>query len=350
MRVTAETVYPSLAASARIRVHNYVPYLSELGVELDYRPMLTDREYVGVVRSARAIDVIVPAAASLARLARRRVSAADGPIMVHRLRSLLPAPGLEFRGRVDVYDFDDAMYLPAGVGTGGMSHAIKREARRWREYVGKARIVIAGNETLAGAALEANRRVEIVPSCVEPARQPLRSHRERELVTVGWIGSPATSGFLLPLLEVFARLNRNRTRVRLVCVGARPLPPAGWLEQRQWRPETERSDLTDFDIGIMPLPDTPWNRGKCGYKVLQYFSAGVPVIASPVGLNNMLVTADRGRLPESPEDWERALSEMVGDASERAEMGRAGRALVEAEYSYDRWAPELANLLRSLSV
>ena len=168
-------------------------------------------------------------------------------------------------------------------------------------------------------------------------------------MTVGWIGSPATGGFLLPLLDVFERINRRGQNVRLVCVGAGSLPSASWLEQRPWRLETESSDLTEFDIGIMPLPDTPWNQGKCGYKVLQYFSAGVPVIASPVGLNNRLVAADRGRLADSPNDWERALHELIGDASARAEMGAAGRSLVEAEYSYDRWAPELARLLRSVA-
>jgi glycosyltransferase involved in cell wall biosynthesis len=349
LRVAAQTVYPPLAASARIRVENFVPHLSALGVELDYRPMLTDREYAGFVRGARATDVALPAAASLARLARRQAAKPGVPVLVHRLRSLLPAPGLEFRERVDIYDFDDAMYLQAGVGTGGLAHAIKREAQRWHAYVKKARIVIAGNETLAAAALEANRRVEVIPSCVEPSRQPLRKHADRELITVGWIGSPATSGFLLPLLVVFERINRGGQSVRLVCVGAGPLPSASWLEQRPWSLETEATDLTDFDIGIMPLPNDPWNQGKCGYKLLQYFSAGVPVIASPVGLNKKLVAADRGRLAESPEDWERALLELIADAAARAGIGAAGRALVEAEYSYDRWAPELASLLRSVS-
>ena len=87
----------------------------------------------------------------------------DDLVLVHRLKSLLPAPGVEFRHRVDVYDFDDAMYLQAGVGTGGMSHLIKRESQRWHRYVKEAAIVIAGNPTLATAALEVNRRVEVLP-------------------------------------------------------------------------------------------------------------------------------------------------------------------------------------------
>jgi glycosyltransferase involved in cell wall biosynthesis len=98
----------------------------------------------------------------------------------------------------------------------------------------------------------------------------------------------------------------------------------------------------------MPLPDTQWTQGKSGYKILQYFSAGVPTVASPVGVNSQIVGDGRGLLATSEPEWEAALGFLIGDAEARRRMGAAGRTYVEREYSYQRWAPELARLLRGL--
>jgi hypothetical protein len=124
---------------------------------------------------------------------------------------------------------------------------------------------------------------------------------------------------------------------------------ASWIEHRPWSLATEAADLASFDIGIMPLPDTDWARGKCGYKILQYFSAGVPAVASPVGVNSELIGSDRGLLAASTTDWHSALERLIDDAAERRERGAAAREFVEREYSYQRWAPELAALLHSVS-
>src|SRR5205823_9768219 len=123
---------------------------------------------------------------------------------------------------------------------------------------------------------------------------------------------------------------------------AAALPVSRWLVQRPWSLEREAADLAEFDVGIMPLPDTPWAKGKCGYKVLQYFAAGVPAVASPVGVSTRLVGDDRGKLAQSDRDWRAALAELASDGAARRQMGSAGRQLVEREYSYQRWTPELA--------
>ena len=144
------------------------------------------------------------------------------------------------------------------------------------------------------------------------------------------------------------QLNRNRLRAILVLVGADPTIRAPWIEHRPWSLVTENNDLASFDIGIMPLPDTEWARGKCGYKVLQYFAAGVPAVASPVGVTPELIGQDRGMLAASPEDWRVALEQLIADAEERGQRGAAARQFAERHYSYQRWAPELARLLRSV--
>jgi glycosyltransferase involved in cell wall biosynthesis len=144
-------------------------------------------------------------------------------------------------------------------------------------------------------------------------------------------------------------MNSNQVRAKLVVVGAEEDIKAPWIESRPWSLRTEAADLASFDIGLMPLPDTEWTRGKCGYKILQYFAAGVPAIASPVGVNTNLVSDERGRLAESEWEWKRALEELIEDAEARREMGNAARTFVEREFAYQRWAPDLASLLRSLA-
>jgi glycosyltransferase involved in cell wall biosynthesis len=138
-------------------------------------------------------------------------------------------------------------------------------------------------------------------------------------------------------------------RAKLVAVGAMPLTVAPWFEPRPWRLDTEGEELAGFDIGVMPMPDNEWTRGKCGYKILQYFAAGVPAVASPVGVNQSLIEPDRGVLAESEEEWLRALELLVNDPEARAQMGAAGRTFVERHYSYERWAPEVAALCASLT-
>jgi glycosyltransferase involved in cell wall biosynthesis len=352
-RVTAETTYPIEAPSARVRLADFAPHLRRHGVELQYKPTLGLAEYRMLTSHVNAVRKGVALARAGTRLALRDVRARhDALLLVHRLRFLAPIPGAEPPRHVDVYDFDDALYLGSTFLANRRFGWVKREAERWRSYVDRARLVIAGNAHLADRAREHAERVEVVPSCVDPERQPLREHGERDVVTIGWIGSQSTTDQLRDVLPAIAALNEDGLRARMVLVGAEPVffgNPA-WLERKAWSLDSERADLSSFDVGIMPLPDTEWARGKCGYKLLQYFSAGVPAIASPVGVNSSIVGEDeqRGLLASTHEAWRSALARLVADAHARAEMGANARAFVEREYSYERWAPELAGLLNEL--
>jgi glycosyltransferase involved in cell wall biosynthesis len=350
--VAAQTAYPIAAASPRVRLAAFAPHLSRYGIRLRYQPTLSDAEYRLITSEAAPARKAATLGRAAIRLAARGRDHADEELMlVHRLRFLAPLPGVEPARHVDAYDFDDALYLGSTLFPNRRFGWVKREAQRWRSYVRRARLVIAGNDLLASRAAEFATRVEVVPSCVDPESQSAREHAEREVVTIGWIGSRSTADQLREVLPAVAALNEDGLVARLVLIGAGEIagsPP--WLEQRPWSLDSESENLSSFDLGIMPLPDTEWARGKCGYKILQYFSAGVPAVASPVGVNAAIIgrEEERGLLASTFEEWRTALTRLVTDAEARATMGAEARRFVEREYSYQRWAPELATLLKEL--
>jgi glycosyltransferase involved in cell wall biosynthesis len=346
--VSAETTYPASAPGARVRVASYVPYLAEHGVDLRYRPTLSDEEYGRFQSTRNPARKVATLATAATRLAGHRNRDDADLRLVFRARFVAPLPGLEPTRAVDAYDFDDALFVGSIFPTHRRYRWLKNEVARHRAYLRRARLVIAGNSHLASHARQVARRVEVIPSCVEPDAQPVREHVSRDVLTVGWIGSRSTSRYLNDVLPVFAELNAKGLQTKLVAVGASSSFAAPWLEYRPWSLSTQHRDLASFDIGIMPMPDNEWTRGKCGYKLLQYFAAGVPAIASPVGVNSTFVGTERGMLAGTRDGWMRALVELAGDVEARRQMGATARTFVERDYSYRRWAPELASLLREL--
>lgn len=346
LRVSGVTAYPLGVASARVRVRNFQPFLSAEGIALDLQSMMSDREYAVLISNASPARKAAVLAKSVARASLRRQL--EGLRLVHRLVCLAPLPGIDPPSHLDVYDLDDALTVGSPAHDNRRFQWLKREAQRAATSMRRARLVTAGNAYVASQARQFNKCVEVIPSCVDPTIQAVREHAEQDVVTVGWIGSHTTVPYLKHVIPVLARINNERQRLRLVVIGGDTGLREDWIEHRPWSLTRQSSDLASFDIGIMPLPDTDWARGKSGYKLLQYFAAGVPAIASPVGVNAELVSDERGLLASSADEWERALSVLMADASGRDARGAAARSFVEREYSYQRWAPELATLLRGL--
>ena len=331
-----------------MRVANFASFLALENVALTHRSTVTPAEYAllsSTATPARKAAVVGRSALRAVRLAQPR----DGLLLVHRLLALAPLPGIDPPRRLDVYDLDDALFAGSAAEVNRGFQWVKQEGRRAIACMHRARLVTVANAFLADHARAHADRVEVIPSCVDPTAQPLRHHQQAETLTIGWIGSHTTVAYLEPVLPVLERLNASGLRLKLVVVGGDTGARSDWIEHRHWTLERQAQDLSGFDIGIMPLPDSEWARGKAGYKLLQYFAAGVPAIASPVGVNPTLVMPDRGLLATTAAEWELALRELASDAGARAERGAAARSFVEQEYSYQRWAPELAGLLRSLA-
>lgn len=345
--VQGATAYPRSAASARVRVVQHAPFLRASGIELVHRPTLSEQDYALLLSQASPLRK----GALLARSAARAAGAVrwEGLLLVHRLLLLTALPGVDPPARLDAYDVDDALFVGSPAQASARYQWLKREAQRSAQATRRARLVIAANAYLAAHARTLNRNVEVVPSCVDPSAQPLRVHAAQDLTQIGWIGSHTTAQYLAPVIPVIRRLNDRGARVRLTVIGADTGIREPWIEHRVWSLERQGSDLAGMDVGIMPLPETDWTRGKAGYKLLQYFSAGVPAVGSPVGVNAQLLADGRGIAATSDGDWEQALVELVTDPTGRAQRGHVAREFVEREYSYNRWSPELAAMLRALA-
>jgi len=348
MKVLLLSRYGPLGASSRVRFLQYLPYFQSQGVEVTVKPLLSDAYLRALYNGGSRWREVVKGYAGriLALLGARRF---DVVIMEKELFPFMPAIAERLLGLVGVpyvVDYDDALF-----------HRYDCHTNPWvRRLLGQkidsvmlhAATVIAGNNYLAERAYRAGvNRVEIIPTVVDTERYQPKQKAVGEIPIVGWIGTPQTSRYLKPLLPVFESL-KNEMLVRFVAVGANPEDFEGTpVEAWPWSEETEVTSLQQFDIGIMPLVDSPWERGKCGYKLIQYMACGVPVVASPVGVNREIVVSDKnGLFADSVGDWDKALRTLLNvDSEGRERMGVTGRARVEEWYSVQAQASRLLNKL-----
>ncbi|WPZ27564.1 glycosyltransferase family 4 protein (plasmid) [Sulfitobacter pontiacus] len=214
-------------------------------------------------------------------------------------------------------------------------------------------LVLAGNPYLADHALRAGSpNVEIVPTVVDLDAYNIRAEvAGGDALRVGWIGTPQTWKTLAHPVHKVLEPVLKKQRAFFLAVGAGMQPETiETLQILPWTENTEVALIQNMDIGVMPLPDTPWTRGKCGYKLIQYMACGLPVVASPVGVNCDIVEHGvNGFLAESDDEWRIAISTLLNDAELRCRMGAAGRRKVEKQYALQVWGPRLAQLLRAVA-
>jgi glycosyltransferase involved in cell wall biosynthesis len=343
--------YDALGASSRLRMLQYVPALSAHDIQVDAAPLLDDGYvadlYAGNISTWKVLRAYARRVRTLMELARY-----DVVWLEKELFPWVPAwleTCLLPRNAVVVADYDDAVFHRydqhrSGLVRWVLGSKIDRVMRR-------ADAVTAGNEYLAGRARGAGARSVLdLPTIVDLDRYPVPLARaETAEVVIGWVGSPATAHYLHPLTEALAGI-ASRRAIRCVAIGARPDQLQGTpFEAWPWSESSEVGMLHRFDIGIMPLPDAPWERGKCGFKLIQYMACGLPVVASPVGVNVDLVQAgNNGELATTGAEWEQSLERLVSDPDLRHRMGAAGRQRVEERYSIQAQVGRLIGLFQDV--
>jgi glycosyltransferase involved in cell wall biosynthesis len=336
--------------SFRIRLLLPAEELRGMGVTLLPMPLLTVAE-ADLLHSGPALARARAVVTGRRRL-RRELRAVDDAdvVVIQRQIDLLPGRLLErdaIRTRSMVLDVDDAVWLPEPGG-----HPIgrlRRNGEKLRWLASRAERVIAGNDYLAEWLVRHARDVHVVPSLVDTDRVTPRVHRDGGTIVVGWIGSPSTAHYLRTVgapLAAFASSRPDLTLRLLVVGGDAPKIPGVQVEQQAWSQRHESEALARMDIGLMPLPDNAWTRGKCAYKALQYMAACVPVIADGVGLTSAVVGDEAaGLVVREPPDWQRSFERLAGSADLRQRMGDTGRRRVESDFSVRAWGGRLAKLI-----
>lgn len=351
MNVLLLSRYGFLGASSRIRSYQYIPYLKTCGIDVFVAPLLGD-EYLQNLYSGKRQSFFKVMASYLRRF--RLLSNVDRFDLVWIEKEVLPwipatVEELLIKKRVPwMVDYDDAVF----------HRYDEHKLRMVRKLLGakidrtmsRAELVTTGNKYLEERAKRAGaRRVEIIPTVVDLNRYPLVIQPKKDIYTIGWIGSPSTRKYLETVRPALVDLCRGGN-AQLVLVGAGDVNwPEVPIVSRPWTEDAEVDEIRQFDVGIMPLPDEPWERGKCGYKLIQYMACGKPVVGSPVGVNQEIINHGiNGYKATNTEEWVAALSQLREDREKGRAMGHKGRELVEREYSLQVTAPRLARLLHEL--
>ncbi len=329
----------SLVPSTRFRVRQYVVPLAQRGVAVREKvPFLSKYESSDNRALARAIS----AGKILARLPGLAASRGADVTWLERELVANRATLERFTGRPRIFDVDDALWLASEP---GFSERIASLCDG----------VMAGNEFIAAHYRGVAAKVWVVPTCVDTDLWiPRRERPAGEEWTIGWTGSSSTLPYLAALEEPLADFLAERPEVRLLVVAERP-PDLPLLPQHQWRfeqwaPSAEVSLVQRMDVGLMPLPDSDWARGKCALKMLLYMAVGIPAVVSPVGVNREILERGDAGLPAArPGDWHSALSRLFEDRAAAERMGREGRRVVERFYSARDNADLIARIFQEVA-
>ncbi len=341
-----------MGASTRLRTLQYLPCLQQAGLDVTVQALLDDAQLQARYQQGRY------GRWALLQAYAKRIQALMSRHAFDVLwveKEALPwwplwAERALLRGVPYVLDYDDAdfhhydMHRLAGVRS--------LFGRRLDGLMANSSLVVAGNRYLAQRAHDAGAPwVEIVPTVIDLDRYPVPGATQPVapdgLPRVVWIGSPSTAKYLQLIAGPLQALAQRLPFVLRVIGGGAVNIPGVQTEAVDWSEATEVQALQSADVGVMPLEDTPWERGKCGYKLIQYMACGLPVIASAVSANNdILAHGQTGMLARTAQDWLESLETLLGDADLRQRMGAAGRARVEDSYCVQQTGPKLAELLK----
>lgn len=345
---------PIEGAGCRFRIAQFVPYLHERGFDVTISPFYS-REFFDIVyrrgHFVRKATGVVP-------LVWRRLRTLGGIgnyDVVFLYREAIPAgpPVIERaiakRGIPIVYDFDDAIFLP-NVSEANQHVSFLKKPERIAEVLRLSTRVIAGNEFLAAYARRHSNDVTVIPTAVDTEyfKPAVGRPAGGETLVVGWIGSPTTFQYLkgfAPILRDVAA--EHSFTLRVSGAGEAVSFPGVRVETPAWSLAGEVALFNTLDIGVYPLKDDDWSRGKCGFKAIQCMACGVPVVAQAVGVNcEIIVDGENGFLASTPDEWKQKLGRLLTDPALRERFARAGRRTIEERYSVRVVASRLEAVLR----
>ena len=342
-----------IGPSSRYRVFQFLPHLDVEGIACTVDPLFGEAYFKILTVQPSALRILLKIPYVVARFIKRvwtLLFLGDRDLIVIEGQLFPYMPSLAERllrwGRYRVViEMDDAIYLTRGHG------------KKMSQLLSMTTGAIVGNEQLASYAKQCSPRVYVVPTVVDTdrfipdgQRSAVSADHASETITIVWMGLAYNLKYLNLLAPALRALqSRFRMTLRVVCSEPPELVGVN-IEFRPWDMQREVSDLQDASIGVMPLEDTEWARGKCGLKLLQYMAVGVPAVASPVGVNGEIITSgDNGFLASTEQEWYDSLERLCRLPHLRRQIGQAGRRTVETRYSLGVWGSRLAKVYRALA-
>lgn len=353
LRVLALVPYPTgRVPGQRFRLEQWAPHLASAGIDVRFAPFLDDATLDVLYAPGHARrKVQATLAGHLRRWRTTRALEGCDVVWVYREAALLGPAWIErrvARRRPLVFEFDDAIWLPASSAANAWARLLK-PAGKTAAVCRLAQHVVVGNATLAQFAGQHARAVSVVPSTIDTHVYVPRPRPANPRPVLGWTGSTTTLPYLEALLPALLRL-RRALDFELHVVGGQPRLPGLDVRLVPWRAASEADDLRAFDVGLMPLPDDVWSRGKCGMKALQYMALGIPPVVAPVGVNaTLVVDGVSGFHARSDDEWVQVLLRLLRAPELRARLGAQARATVEREFSAAVQAPRVAVLLHDVA-
>ena len=357
LRLLALSPVPPEGAGCRFRVMQYIPALEQAGFAVTVAPFFDARFFDLVYRPGHHAQKLAAFLRQSARrlqllLSRERFDA----FFVYReaypfgpafFETVLSHTGT----RPLIYDFDDAIFLSNTSEANRFASALKYP-QKVPAIIRRSALVLAGNDYLADYARQFNASVAVLPTGVDTNVFGYRktSRPSNAPLVVGWIGTPTTASYLQSLSASLQHLaTRHAFEVRVSGSGRTFEFPGVKTVNERWSLDREVELFNTCDIGVYPLTNDEWAKGKCGFKAIQFMACGVPVVAAAVGVNKDIIQDGvNGLLASNDGEWEQKIGLLLGDAALRARLGAAGRKTIEERYSLSVNAPKLVTLLRAV--
>ncbi|PLX23295.1 MAG: glycosyl transferase family 1 [Salinivirgaceae bacterium] len=327
----------------RFRCEHFIPWLKENGYEITFSNMLSEWDDKYFYKKGYYFLKLIIVIKSFIKRTRhiRNVKKYDA-VYIFREAFMLGTTYFEKKiykkGVPIIFDFDDAIWLK-DISDANKSLSWLKKPEKTAEICKMSDLIIAGNNYLAEYASQYNNNVHVIPTTIDTAyHKRTNNYAEKEHIIIGWTGSSTTIkhfNLLVPVLEELKKKYSKKLKIRVISDAH--VNHAGLeIENIPWSVLDEITKLEEIDIGIMPLPNDKWAKGKCGFKGLQYMSMEIPAVMSPVGVNNEIIHHEKnGFLAETDKDWIELLTQLIDNKELRKTIGKNGRKTIEDRFSIE---------------
>ena len=350
MKILILPRYEPQGASSRYRFYQYIPYLNAQGWDVTVKPLLSNN-YIRSLYDKTPLPVSEIIQGYIKRII--QILNKNNFDLIWLQQELFPwipsvFENILVRGNIKIVaDYDDAFFHRYDQNNSFLiRNLLKNKIDSVMEY---ADMVLAGNNYLLERAKLTNRNVKLFPTVVDINKFKNSNPIKDDVFTIGWIGSPGTANYLKIIEDALKEVSLDKD-IRINLIGANKIKiNSVSINYIKWDENTEVEEISKFDVGIMPLPDNSWERGKCGFKLIQYLSCNLPVIGSPVGVNReIIINGVNGFQANSTDEWIKYIRLLKDDKELMLKMGKNGRRFVEEKYSLQRNVVKLIDYFNEL--